>query len=679
MGPIINEMVDSENKPTLAESGQDTNNFELENFSVISSNKNDTHEQETTNTTEPREYYNQKWVLYKDENIVKKFFKRVWYGPIEPKDDFPVFQRKWNFTKYIDEFPEKVFRKKLGRKFTISLLIIYLSVWLCVVWQILYPYLIKKPYLYLSPDNINDEAEKVSIDTLTCNSYMDWKGKNNNCGLNAKNCQPFTDTDYFIRCPALCDRGGWTYSSLPVGDQSVKYRPYIIGGGNRAKDDDLLDDILSYPYRADSYPCAAAYHSGLISGVHGGCLKISMSGAQLKFPSKDAYYDSESSILFDSFFISSYVFRDLKDAITSGCYDPRVLIMTLNIIFGLPIFYLYESLIGFWVITMFGFWTLVLSFDRPLVPDPNDIDSVHELFSLGFQRLLPLCFVLYVMWKSSIKRTIENGSPLIKIFCWYPLFWLGVMNNVTFDRLPVDRLTASDIKAQPGALVAIISIGSSIFICAVIQAYSLWKSGRFPKYFKIYITIIASLVAMSLLPGLNLRIHHYILGMILLPGCATRNVSAYLFQGILVGLILSGVGRWDFASILETRRALLRGEAGDAMKPPTFIYNETMSHVLSWNSSKPNVYGHGYSLIINDVESYVGTNTTVDLDVLMEENESLSQLIEGALSYEDTVKLYLRVAHASVFDPIKKRGDYTKAAMLEWPSGKWIYPDEGVS
>ena len=62
------------------------------------------------------------------------------------------------------------------------------------------------------------------------------------------------------------------------------------------------------------------------------------------------------------------------------------------------------------------------------------------------------------------------------------------------------------------------------------------------------------------LPGLTLRVHHYILAMLLIPGCATRGRTALMFQGILLGLFLSGAARWGLAAIVETADSLRRDD-----------------------------------------------------------------------------------------------------------------------
>lgn len=621
----------------------------------------------------------EEWLLLKRSNPFKRFFLKVWNGPEEPSDSPPSFPSRWKWSQYLENFPEKGFYKRFSNNYTrILLLIIYCSMWFGIVFFLIYPSLIKAPYFYPS-----DGSEKVPIVSLKCNSYLNWEGTNNACGKNAENCAPFDNKEYIIRCPALCDRGGWTYSAIAVGDQRVKYTGYEIGGGR--KHDHSENSYVSYPYRADSFACASAVHAGVVSPFSGGCAKLSMDGLQTSFPAKKGEY-GHWSIGFDSFFPGSYSFRDIRDGIASGCYDPRIAVLIINILFGLPIFYLYESILGYWIVSLAGYWTIALALDPPLLTDPHDRATVYELISVSVQRLLPLCFILYVVWKCSVKRTLKSGSPLGKVLLWYPTFWLGIMNNITFDRLPVDRLTMKDLKEQAGALTAVGSIATTILTCAVIQAYSLWKSGRFRKYFKIYISIISGLVFLALLPGLTLRIHHYILGMMLVPGCATRGYSAYLFQGILIGLIVSGVSRWDFASIIETDMALLRGEAGGSLKPPSFQQNPLLPHNVSWeintNVTEIDSTGNidGFSLLINDVEVYVGKNHSVDLDVLFAENMQLSTMIEDTVSkMNGTAKLYMRIARASTRSPNNNRGDYTNAGILEWPEGRWHEPAPGVS
>ncbi|GMM55378.1 hypothetical protein DAKH74_019940 [Maudiozyma humilis] len=665
--------------------------IELQNMDEPEEDITDNELREESSQTEDER--NEVWTLLKTTNPITRLFKKIWNGPDEPSDENPTFFEKYPLARFLNNLPTETFRKRSSRKhMRILSLVVYCVIWMGINLFFLFPHFMMPSYFI--PDTPN--AEKVPVIYLQCNSYLNLEGTNNACGLFNEDCGPFENKDYYISCPALCDQGGLLYSAVAVGPKRVKYTNYIIGGGIAPNVFDREDNILSNPLRADSYPCAAATHLGLISPITGGCAKLTMSGSQVSFPSTEGEFKMGWSIDFRSFFPSSFSFLRVTRGYMTGCFDPRSPVVTLNILMGIPIFYLYESLYGYWIIIINAYWTLVLVLDPPVFIDPNNRETVYALFSVGFQRLLPLCFIFYVMWKVAIKRTLDGGSPLLKLFMWYPLFWLGVMNNITFDRLPVDRLNPKDLKEQPGAMTAVGAILSTIIICAFTQAYMLWKSGRFQKYFKIYITLILGIVVLASLPGLNLRIHHYILGMVLLPGCATRSVTAYLFQGILLGLVISGVGRWDFASIVETNYALLRDEAGALLKPPAFIFDTENPHLISW--TKPDVTSYatnetesefaknwhgkidGYSLLLNDFEVYVGTNNTVDLDILINSNELLSNMVDASLnSTDNSVELYLRIARASVKSPKDYRGDYTNAGVLIWPDGVWYDPLPGVS
>lgn len=618
--------------------------------------------------------------------ITSKFLIRFWKGPKIPYDS--PYEFKNIYLKKIDEFPYYVNCCYPSWK-RLLILSIYLFVWFNAIYYNL------KPFLTTDATFTKEEnhEEKTRIINLSCRSARSvWKGKNSVCGLNAESCKPFDDREVIFRCPALCDRESWTYSSLTVGDQDVKYRGYFIGGGKYEKQSDKNgeqeeEDILSYPYRADSYPCGAAIHAGVISAMYGGCVKLRFTGHQNEFPSKKSYYSTiEDSIGFDSFFPSSFQFVKIPSTCTN-CYDPRFSIVNINFFFGLPLIYFnYNSTIAYWISCIVGFWTIILTFDPPIIINVQDPESLPTLVSLGFRRFLPFCFIAYTIWHLCVKLTlIYPNSSICKTFVWYPLFWIGLLNNVTFDRLPVDRLTLKDIVTQPGAITATIGIISTIVICACIQAYKVWLAGKFQRYLFIYSIFIFGLIILGNLPGLNLRVHHYILALILIPGTATKGFSAMLFQGVLLGLLVNGISRWGLAAIEETSRSLRRADPTGEIKPPVFVdFNDTTNE-LSWKNvdkTNPKIMDgvtlapsdklSGFSLLINDVERYNGYNTTIDIQRLIDENKELKDEVYSAINSNDstnknTTNLYLRLARANVSLNSKSRSDYTKAAILAWP------------
>lgn len=593
------------------------------------------------------------------------------------------------------------------------ILAVYLAIWGLLWSKLLLPYLSQLP-----------DAGSEEVIALTCRQANElWLGKNAACGLDSENC-PLVDigSDVIFRCPALCDHGSWLYLMRAVGDQLIKYRGYYIGGGRRIDDD---DDVLSNPYRADSFPCGAAVHSGLVSPIFGGCARISYSsGPQTSFEGVLGYGGASDSIGFDSFFPYLYYFKELA-ARTTLCYDPRLMVLLLNIILGIPVVFLGSGAAFFWIMSVVGFWTITLATDPPVLVRPEDPESFYLLISLSLERFLPTCFVLFCLWKVSVKRTFggltdylpvsveepstfeveedaeeyaeegiapraENAkySSVTRILLWYPFFWLGILNNVTFDRLPVDRLMWSDLVTRPGALLTVAVVASVIVMCIIAQAYYVWKLGRFWRLLLVYGMIFSSLAVFSLIPGLSLRIHHYIFGLIFIPGCSTRGQTAYVFQGLLLGLFISGVARWGFASIAETNISLLRGEPTGRITPP--IFESLNDGFLTWadlstrkdmNTDIGVESYNGVSLLINDVERYRGPNNGgLNLTDLFETNEELKgllELLQMQESPESQTSLYLRMAK---FDPEHLRyGDYSRASIVEYPSFNFTLGPPGIT
>ena len=629
---------------------------------------------------------------------IKRFFIVAWEGPIHPIDNPP---KPIGCLLWLESLP-LVFRQKTTASARRIMLGIYLLIWLAVWTRI------QLPYLSQPPEVSGLDTEVIS---LTCEqSDMFWKGKNAACGLNAENC-PSLDTkeDIFIRCPALCDRGSWLYSLRAIGDQVVKYRGYFVGGGETAGN----EERLSHPYRADSFPCGAAVHSGIVSPFFGGCARISYSsGAQTYFKDTKGHYGVSDSIKFDTFFPYSFFFKGLSAKVTQ-CYDPRFPILLLNIFMGMPIVFFGSGVTFFWIMSIVGYWTIAFATDPPVLVDPHDKETFFQLISVGLERFLPTAFVLHFLWVVSVKQTFgslhdyvklrisedeergprgensSNYSTVTRLILWYPFFWLGVLNNVTFDRLPVDRLTWHDLQVQPGALLTVLIVALVLVFCIIAQAYYVWLLGRFWKLILVYGVMFMSLILIANIPGLTLRIHHYIFGLMFIPGCATRGRTAYAFQGILLGFFLSGVSRWGYASIAETDISLLRGEPIGKLKPPEIF--SVNAGVVYWNepsfpddSDMPSRLLEDYSdisVLINDIERYRGKNIgSLNITQLIENNTDLGDLVRKSMEFlapGAEIPLYLRIAK---YSPQKKSlGDYSSASTLLLPSYNLTIGELGIT
>ena len=141
-------------------------------------------------------------------------------------------------------------------------------------------------------------------------------------------------------------------------------------------------------------------------------------------------------------------------------------------------------------------------------------------------------------------------------------FWVGVLNNLTLDQLPIDRLLASDINSRPGALVTLIVAVIILLIIIVNQVRVIRKTGWLSYYLFWYIAGGLIVLVLSQLPGLTLRLHHYFVAMILLPVTAFPTRLSAVYQGLLLGLFLNGGAAFGFDSISQTgaevKQSLLR-------------------------------------------------------------------------------------------------------------------------
>lgn len=559
----------------------------------------------------------------------------------------------------------------------VTLVALYLTLWFALFCSVQLPYWIHRPFL--------ESDQQVPIRSIGCGDTIGWKGKNNACGLNGSLCE-YPKGDIYVRCPALCDRESWVYSAMPVGLQNIKYRGYYIGGGRLGNDNSNRYDSLqiSAPYRADSFVCGAAVHAGIVSPLTGGVARLTYDvPEQVSFPSASDRRVASRSIEFDSFFPRAFYFKSFNNANVSRAHDPRFRAVILNIVGGIPLVFLASAPVFYWIMNMVGFWTIILSLDPPVTPGSLVPGDFAQLLSIALERLLPTCFILHVMWQSSTTITLSPApgkvaSPWKRLLLWYPSFWVGVLNNLTFDRLPVDRLLPDDIRQQPGAVFCIWIILTSVAVGAAIQAYQVWRSGRLAKFAAFYAIVALGITLISQILGLSLRIHHYILAMILIPGCSTRGSPAHVFQGVLGGLLLSGTARWGLAAIAETVVSLKRQDPTGTLAPPQLAF-DLASKTLLVVPSLPGMQNVSstFSLLINDVERLVANSSeAIDFGNLFSQNLQLNQSIEHALQrVGGDVTLFIRAGWRTSAE----YHDYSKAAVLKWPSGLFTAPEVGLT
>ncbi|QSS58166.1 LCCL domain-containing protein, partial [Histoplasma capsulatum] len=445
----------------------------------------------------------------------------------------------------------------------------------------------------------------------------------NECGLNGYECRPFNRSTYAFRCPAFCS-SLLVLEPYVVGNVTVNYQPLIVGGPMPGAP---VDDYENAIYRADSKVCQAAIHAGVISDSTGGCGVVELTGAGHSYFASKAH--GVSSVGFPSTFPKSFRFLRLLDSQSDCPGDLRwpLFAITAAAIVLVSLFTISPA--------VFFFTTFFMLFLHVgLVSDPPDLPKVADLFSLLCSRLLPASFIAYVLYIFCARPLLQPlASPPVYQFSKTILYlgpaFIGALNNYTFALwIPIQRLTPHDIKSQPGAPIALAIVITIIISIVLGQAWHIRQGGLFFHYLKIYLCIGGGLIFLLVLPQFRLRIHHYILGMLLMPGTAFPTRPSIIYQGLLLGFFVNGVARWGFASIIETPSALgeLPGPGGSHGWWGATSPNVTNSSVhislpsgdnvnrgngnitfRLWEPERMETLGvDGISVLVNDVERWRG-------------------------------------------------------------------------
>ncbi|KAF7133621.1 hypothetical protein CNMCM5793_004919 [Aspergillus hiratsukae] len=380
--------------------------------------------------------------------------------------------------------------------------------------------------------------------TLSCATTF-WE-HGNGCGLNGNDCRPFSASTVAFRCPANC-RDVKLLQPHTVGNHTYSYRGLVVGGPQP-------DSSEPGVYRADSFMCQAAIHAGVITNAVGGCGVVKLEGAAHSFPASKQ--NGIQSVGFTSTFPKSFSFVDLASSQATCPPDPRWSLLGITIA-ALGLLWLFST-----SPPVLFFSTFFMLFCQVgLVSDPPSIPQFTDMVSTLLARLLPASFVVYVLYKYCgrplLKPLSQPKFQLTKTFLFLPPAFIGALNNYTFARLiPLERLTPHDIEKQPGAKVALALVIPTVVIVILSQAWQIRQGGLMPHYLKVYGTMALILLILLPLPGLRLRIHHYILAILLMPGTGIPTRPSLIYQGLLLGLFINGVARWGFASIIETPAAL---------------------------------------------------------------------------------------------------------------------------
>lgn len=443
--------------------------------------------------------------------------------------------------------------------------------------------------------------------SLSCGSSYWVYG--NGCGLDGSDCRPFANQTLAFKCPANC-ASYKVQNPRAVGDQEINYRSIVIGGPGSGQ-----DTSLGPIYRGDSYICAAAMHAGLVSNTKGGCGVVGLIGEQRNFVASS--HNDIDSIEFKSNFPRSYTFLQ---GITCDSEDLRWPLLGLSIAFT-AVFSLFTTSVPLFFFPVFTgiFWHVGMVSDPP--PNLGPADLASKIIG----RFLPAIFVAWVIYdRMGIRRTLGGLTAQVeKTVLWLGACWLGALENYSFSEwIPINRLTGRDLEQQPGAKAALAFIVILLVVIAVTQVWFFRQEGRLVRMLRIYGLLVAIILFCLCITPLQLRIHHYVLALLLLPGTSMQTRPSLIYQGLLVGLFINGTSRWGFDSVLQTAAALLGDgqlfsdlpvildpviSLASASTTAAAAATNISSITFSWSVAEAVNLGYdGISVLVNDVERYRG-------------------------------------------------------------------------
>jgi len=204
-----------------------------------------------------------------------------------------------------------------------------------------------------------------------------------------------------------------------------------------------------------------------------------------------------------------------------------------------------KPLVLFWCLFAVGYWHIIIFSQPRLIP---------PLMSNAFAGFLPGLFIAYGIWRVAFRFVLPAFVKIpLEATVWYiGPFWVGVLANVTLGKIPINRLLVSDVAKRPGALTALLAIVAVILVIALNQVRVIRKTGWLPHYVGWYTAGGLVLLVLAFLPNLTLRLHHFIVALVLLPATAFPTRLSAIYQAFLLGLCVNGGAAFGWASILQT-------------------------------------------------------------------------------------------------------------------------------
>lgn len=448
----------------------------------------------------------------------------------------------------------------LERRFPLKRQKILLFLGLCLGWCLAFAVLSDTSVV---PTNIDGVFRPVR--QLTCTDSF-WS-PDYGCGLNGENCPAPSEEPVAFHCPARCAATKVDKPHL-VGPQSVVDQPVVIGGPI---------------HRADSWICAAAVHADLLDDSRGGC------GALTRLLQTNSYpgsrFNGVSSVGVRTYFPHSYRFK-FDSGFDCHVSDHRWLLPYVSVAFtSLVSLFTTSPVVLFSVAVGTGFAQL-----RVLSTASDEAGGLSYVAAAA--RYIPAVIFLALVYKCSVRTTLYRmTAQLEKTIFWLGACWIGLLQGHIFQESHF---------ATPCLVVFV----------ALHQMYELHRNRSLHKSIPLYATFSA-LAVFSLLSNAVPQ-HVLILGLLLLPGSAIQSRPNLVFQGLLVGLLVSGlIGQsllpwvrpfsWDPAPASAAQATAAVIVPPEVHEPQISMADSFANITFTWAAPVPDAVD-GISMLINDVE-----------------------------------------------------------------------------
>ncbi|KAF3013936.1 hypothetical protein E8E14_002948 [Neopestalotiopsis sp. 37M] len=470
---------------------------------------------------------------------------------------------------FLQSAPSRWLERKFPTKRQKALLLLGMSLGWCLVFAILAD-------TSIAPVRIEDTY--LPVKQLQCTDSF-WL-PNYGCGLHGEDCPVPTEEEPAVafHCPANCAATIKVPREKPhlVGPLSIVEQPLVIGGPI---------------YRADSWICASAVHADLLDDSRGGCGVLTRLGQTNSYTA--SRFNGVSSIGVRTYFPQSYRFK-IESGFDCRVSDSTWMLPYISVAFSALVFlFSLSPLVCFSTAVGVGF--VQVGFMSTSFNEAEKHAGVTRSGPLtAVATYVPAVLLLALVYTRSVGRTFDKlSAQLEKTVLWLGVCWLAMLKG---DTLLESRLV----------------IPCMATFIALYQLHELHQK-RLPTPLRLY-GLFFGLVVFSLLvdaiPTVVL-----ILALLLLPGSAVQSRSNLVYQGLLVGLLVSGLvknglGSWPSSSLGNVSFMSSDTTAAtsfDLPSPPQVhepqisIADSFANITFTWVTPVPKGVD-GISMLINDVE-----------------------------------------------------------------------------